>query len=309
MSRRHTKNGAGRSTYAFHRNLARVSVLAHAADRPQRGVVILPGLGNSSSDYSELQDTLQAKRLSVKVADVKRYDWARNAAALTDINWWKGCLKPRPAVDWYLARVDAAVNSVKDEIGDAPITLLSHSAGGWLGRVYMLGFGTRGIDRFISIGSPHSPPPAGVIDQTRGILTFCSEECPGAYHAEVKYITIASRYVKGAELSSSDGWKAKFAGAGYQVVCGETEVWGDFIVPVPSAHLEGAINVDLDGAFHSPLGAKLPFLGPWYGSPEYLPYWAHYISDDWDSLAPGTYQATAVTESTEQSVPAVQPGA
>jgi hypothetical protein len=61
-------------------------------------------------------------------------------------------------------------------------------AGGWLGRVYMLDFGTAGIDRFVTLGSPHNPPPAGaagVVDQTRGILTFCQDACPGAFHDEV----------------------------------------------------------------------------------------------------------------------------
>jgi hypothetical protein len=72
-------------------------------------------------------------------------------------------------------------------------------------------------------------------------------------------------------------------------VCGDPEAWGDFIVPLPCAHLEGAINVDLEGVFHSPLGAQLPFFGPWYGSPEFLDSWAHYLTDDWESLQPGTY--------------------
>jgi hypothetical protein len=61
-------------------------------------------------------------------------------------------------------------------------------AGGWLGRVYMLDFGTASIDRFVTLGSPHNPPPAGaagVVDQTRGILTFCQDACPGAFHDEV----------------------------------------------------------------------------------------------------------------------------
>lgn len=39
-------------------------------------------------------------------------------------------------------------------------------------------------------------------------------------------------------------------------VCGDAEVWGDGIVPLLTAHLEGAINVDLDGVYHSPLGAS-----------------------------------------------------
>ena len=37
----------------------------------------------------------------VEVASVNRLDWARNAAGLTDVNWWRGTLSPRPTVDWY----------------------------------------------------------------------------------------------------------------------------------------------------------------------------------------------------------------
>ena len=59
----------------------------------------------------------------------------------------------------YLNRIDAAVNGLKQETDGAPVTLLAHSAGGWLGRLYLLGFGTAGIDRLVSIGSPHQPPP------------------------------------------------------------------------------------------------------------------------------------------------------
>lgn len=256
-------------------------------------MVILPGLGNNASDYDEIASQLRQRGLDVEVVQIARLDWARNAAGLLDINWWKGTLKPRPIVDWYLDRVDDAMTNLQRRIGaSTPITMLTHSAGGWLGRVYMLDFGTASIDRFVSLGSPHAPPPAGaqgVVDQTRGILTFCEDSCPGAYHGEVKYVTIAGKYVKGVPLNGEGGLKAKIAGAGYQQVCGDAEVWGDFIVPQPSAHLDGAINVDLEGVFHSPLGTKLPFFGPWYGSPEFLDLWAHYVSDDWESLQPGDY--------------------
>ena len=43
--------------------------------------------------------------------------------------------------------------------GGGPVSLLAHSAGGWLARVYLLGFGTKGIDRLVTLGSPHQPPP------------------------------------------------------------------------------------------------------------------------------------------------------
>lgn len=41
---------------------------------------------------------------------------------------------PAPAVDWYLERVATAVEAAKRATDGAPITLLCHSAGGWLGR-------------------------------------------------------------------------------------------------------------------------------------------------------------------------------
>lgn len=49
----------------------------------------------------------------------------------------------------------------------------------------------------------------------------------------------------------------------YPQVCGRADVDGDFIVPTAAAHLDGAVNLEVEGAFHSPLGSKLSFLGPW----------------------------------------------
>jgi hypothetical protein len=43
--------------------------------------------------------------------------------------------------------------------------------------------------RYITLGSPHAPPPPGVkgvVDQTRGILNWTNDAAPGAYHPEVR---------------------------------------------------------------------------------------------------------------------------
>jgi alpha-beta hydrolase superfamily lysophospholipase len=97
-------------------------------------VVILPGLGNNSKDYDRLVGQLQQRGLHVEVAAVRRPDWARNAAGLVYPDYWRGTLTPRPTVDWYLNRVGAAVEAAKRATDGAPLTLLCHSAGGWLGR-------------------------------------------------------------------------------------------------------------------------------------------------------------------------------
>ena len=175
--------------------------------------------------------------------------------------------------------MDACVKAMQEATGGAPVSLLAHSAGGWLARVYLLGFGTAGIDRLVTLGSPHQPPPkagltapdhapthtalvqpacrsglvafvcssspaastsppksisthafaqaqvraptavrvhaletpltgllraqegvAFTVDQTRGILTHVTETCPGRFHNELEYITVAGKFIKGAGI-------------------------------------------------------------------------------------------------------------
>lgn len=56
--------------------------------------------------------------------------------------------------------MDAGLKSVTEETDGGPVALLAHSAGGWLARVYLLGYGPQGvIDKLLTLGSPHLPPP------------------------------------------------------------------------------------------------------------------------------------------------------
>eukprot|EP00884_Botryococcus_braunii_P005659 jgi/Botrbrau1/15094/Bobra.0255s0007.1 len=225
----------------------------------KRSVVILPGLGNSEADYAPLATALKSRGLAADIAAVRRIDWLRNALGLADINYWKGTLKPRPVVDWYFKLVEEAVERAKRETDGAPITLLAHSAGGWLGRLYLLNFGTAGIDRLVTLGTPHQPPPpeSPMPDQTRGILTYVRDSCPGNYHPEINYVTVAGKAVEGAKFGDRKASLFRqLVGAGYLTVCGSADVWGDGIVPLPAAHLEGAEQITLEGVYHSPVGAK-----------------------------------------------------
>lgn len=55
---------------------------------------------------------------------------------------------------------------------------------------------------------------------------------------------VAGKWVKGAKLRGSGGTLAqKMVGLGYQQVCGDAEVWGDGITPLPAAHLKGELLV------------------------------------------------------------------
>ncbi|CAI5955089.1 unnamed protein product [Closterium sp. NIES-64] len=183
----------------------RKSSEATAAIRP---VVILPGLGNNSADYAELVALLEAQGVAAEVARVARPDWLRNAAGLLQADYWKGTLKPRPILDWYLERVAAAVKAAKKRVpGASQVSLVAHSAGGWLARLYLAEYGHADVALLLSLGSPHLPPPPGaegVVDQTRGLLTHMQAVSPGAFHApHVKYVCISGRYIKGLPLFSS----------------------------------------------------------------------------------------------------------
>lgn len=266
------------------------AIRAHAAASPLP-VVILPGLGNNAADYDRLKDALRARSEGgesavVTVADVKRYDWLRNAAGLTDVNYWRGTLCPRPTVDWYLNYIDDAVEQSLLASGADEVVLLAHSAGGWLGRVWMHAShenATR-VRKFCSLGSPHRPPPTDgdslVIDQTRGILTWVEREMPGAHHDDVEYVTVAGTYLEGLapsveKVTSGTSELAQvMAGVGYMQVCGKADVPGDGITPVETAHLPGerVKRVTVEGAYHTPLGADGESR-KWYGDEPHLSAW------------------------------------
>ena len=152
---------------------------------------------------------------------------------------------------------------------------------------------------------------------------------------KVAYVTVAGKYMKGVPLRGQGTWQQRIVGAGYQQVCGQADVWGDGVVPLPAAHLPGehlviaafnltelisaapaegrqlkssfliysgecfdqllgaragALNLDLDGVYHSPLGSvdSMPTstsgvpqapMRPWYGSADVLDQWAERLSE------------------------------
>ncbi|KAL8144394.1 hypothetical protein V2J09_017426 [Rumex salicifolius] len=269
-----------------------------------RPAIILPGLGNNSGDYLRLQGILEGYGITSVIANVSRPDWLRNAAGLLDLNYWKGTLQPRPVLDWYLKR---------------SLSLIGHSAGGWLARVYMEEFGASDISLLLTLGTPHTPPPkgvSGVIDQTRGLLYYVQDHCAKAvYTPELKYVCVAGRYIQGARIfneqseviedtqyvttqnndqelvgvatlpetttmstSTTTTFRAKFVGQGYKQVCGRADVWGDGVVPEESAYLEGALNIGLEGIYHSPVGSD-DVSRPWYGSPVVVEQWIEHLLD------------------------------
>ena len=260
----------------------RTSVSAGADAESRPAVVVLPGLGNQTEDYDAFASELEGRGFSVTVARVARPDWLRNAAGLADLNYWKGTLQPRPTVDWYLGRIDDAIAQAKARSGAGKVSLVAHSAGGWMARVYLEDFGTASVRQLVSLGSPLNSVPKdvpGVVDQTRGILTFVESRCASVAELAARGVAVtclAGKWLEGADTLEGLGNASNFfVGQGYKQVCGSSVAWGDGITPVVTAQLEGAENVVLEGVFHTPLGASES--RPWYGTPAVLDRWVEKI--------------------------------
>ena len=78
--------------------------------------------------------------------------------------------------------------------------------------------------------------PASRRPQTRGILTWVNQAAPGAFHPDVRYVTVAGRLIQGAPLLGPGSWQQRVVGAGYQQVGGRGDGLALVLGPV-AAHL------------------------------------------------------------------------
>lgn len=243
-------------------------------------MVILPGLGNAASDYTALAESLRRRGHSpVTVVPIQRWQWALNALGFFTADYWRGTLQPRPLLDWYLSCVDTTVQAVLntpssiDADADVETTrrinIVGHSAGGWLARVYLSEYASPEIDgevdMLLTLGTPHAPPPPGVVDQTRGLLTYVAREC--SEPAPTRVVCVAGTGIPGRQIGKGTlGELVAFLS--YAAVCGDGAVDGDGVTPAQAAVIPGADVVQCACA-HSMLTADA-----WYGADAVLPLWA-----------------------------------
>jgi pimeloyl-ACP methyl ester carboxylesterase len=143
--------------------------------------------------------------------------------------------------------------------------LVGHSAGGLLGRLYLHDGpvwgerygGAEHVDMLITLGSPHCNEK----DACSG--WFLADEtnrlAPGTPYADtVRYLTVVGRAVEGDPQGTAAQRRAYRR---YKYFSPRDDTWGDGIVPVSSAQLDGAESVVLDGVSHSRRYGR-----NWYGA-------------------------------------------
>lgn len=244
-------------------------------------VVILPGLGNSFADYAALSQRLEDLGHShVSTVPIQRWQWGLNARAFFTAAYWKCELTPSPILDWYLQRVHETVTNIQAQVhldddkadgsGQDGVSLLGHSAGGWLARVYLARYAGHNVRTLVTLGTPHAVPPQGVIDQTRGLLNYVAKHCDTPNQVD-KFVCVAGGGTVGKPLGNgSIGQYVAYLS--YAAVCGIGQVDGDGVTPMQAAGSDGAefITCECD---HSMLTSP----ERWYGSDDIVSQWASHL--------------------------------
>jgi len=180
---------------------------------------------------------------------------------------WLGAVS---ASGWsrILRELDRTVRRAAASSPTHRVTLVGHSAGGVVSRLYLSPEPFRGesfggldrVSRLVSLGSPHAGIAASPMRR------FVGERYPGAFFApRVAYLSVAGRAVRGNRGGSLT---ERLAAHAYARLGGDTDAWGDGLVPVSCALLEGAALLVLEGVGHAP-----PWPGPWYGTPRVVREW------------------------------------
>jgi len=218
--------------------------------------VILPGYLAGARDYDDLAQTLTKMGFPTVIVPLRWWEWVPTVGGRS--------IAP------ILEQLDQMVKQVCQEFDTPKVNLIGHSAGGWVARIYLgevayydkVWHGQTSIAKLVTLGTPQR----SLEPWTRRNLDFVNDNYPGAFHPDIEYVCVAGKSVYGEKKLGQ--WLAY---SSYELTCGTGNTWGDGITPIEAAHLDGAKNLVIEKANHSP---KLTI---WYGSPEILPAWATYL--------------------------------
>ena len=227
--------------------------------------VILPGYLAGAIAYRDLEQALNQQGIPTVTVPLRWQDWLPTLGGRT--------------VSPILRQIDQTVRQVQHTTGATKVNLIGHSAGGWIARIYLgdtpyaihpqdspetVWKARSRVHTLLTLGTPHTSQERW----TRKNLEFVNQTYPDAFYPDVRYVCVAGKAILGARRPGA--WLAFNS---YKLTCGEGDCWGDGITPIAAAHLNGAKNLVIDQATHSPKPGKL-----WYGSPELLSQWVEYLA-------------------------------
>lgn len=229
---------------------------------PAQPIVIVGGFLSFGAVYCNMRAALlRLTGQPVWIVPLRTSDWLRGDGP----EMWVRLLN----------KLDRAARQAAGASPTGKVTLIGHSAGGVISRLYLSptpfhGRAYCGLERvthLITLGSPHHNQPAGQIRR------WADDAYPGAYFApQVCYASVAGQAIQGKRRGA---WRERLAYRFYERLCGDGQAWGDGLVPVASQLLAGSRQIVLEGVSHF-----TGFGGPWYGARKVIPRW-------WNACASG----------------------
>jgi hypothetical protein len=167
-----------------------------------------------------------------------------------------------------LNKIENTVLHAVRQSNTGKVTLVGHSSGGILGRLFLSPEPFRGhaykgvdfVDILITLGSPHY--------NFKGAATrkWVENKYPGAFFVpKVRYISVAGKAIRGNKRGSPRERRVYWF---YKTLCGIGDVWGDGMVPLSSALLQGSQHIIVDRLRHYSRSKH-----PWYGTEEAIRSW------------------------------------
>ena len=226
---------------------------------PHQPVVILGGFLITKEAYQLMAESLRQSGVThVVVVSVSRFDWLLTS-------WGFGWRR-------VLDRVAAAVEALQPLSASGQVTLVGHSSGGVMLRLYLSDEpfqarrygGSERCNRLVTLGSPHQAIRA------TPLRAMVDRRFPGCHHTGVDYVAVAGAL----DLSDStaSAFSRRSASGSYKSIVGDAAVAGDGLVPVSSALLKDARPLVLNTTAHGGL-----FGTCWYGSPERVQSWWRFV--------------------------------
>jgi pimeloyl-ACP methyl ester carboxylesterase len=226
-----------------------------AAFHDNQPVVILGGLFSAPGLYLEMKTTLhELTGQPVFIVDVQPWEWF---LAVSKTGWSR-----------ILIKLDKMVRRALEQSNTGKVTIVGHSAGGVISRLYLSPkpfqkrayHGLDYVDQIITLGSPHYNKKGAFLRR------WVEEKYPGAYfYPEVKYFSIAGKSLFGNPHGSP---QVRVRYSIYKYLTGNGKEWGDGVVPLASALLNGSMMIILEGVKHYSFTDE-----DWYGKSGVVKKW------------------------------------
>ncbi len=222
---------------------------------PQQPIVILGGFLITPEAYMPMAQWLKHQGIhDVLVVPMSRLDWLMTI-------WRFGWRR-------VLDRVDAMVRQMQNRSPSGKVTLIGHSSGGVMMRLYLsdepfegrVYDGASRCDRLVTLGSPHQAAHA------TPLRAMVDRRFPGCHEAGIDYVAIAGKLDLSSDHASAVSRRG--AKASYQRTSGDENCIGDGLVPVQSALLQGARHLIQDDTAHGGWFGDI-----WFASQERLEAW------------------------------------